>query len=71
MDSGSKKSSFLVQGSILAVASIVSRMIGLVYRVVVTNILGDIGKTTTLVLFPYIPSCLQYHLSAYPWLFPS
>lgn len=44
MDSGSKKSSFLVQGSILAVASIVSRMIGLVYRVVVTNILGDIGN---------------------------
>lgn len=44
MDSGSKKSSFLVQGSILAVASILSRMIGLVYRVVVTNILGDIGN---------------------------
>ena len=44
MDSGSKKGSFLVQGSILAFASIVSRMIGLVYRVVVTNILGDIGN---------------------------
>jgi len=34
----------LVQGSILAAASIASRLIGLVYRVVVTNILGDIGN---------------------------
>lgn len=44
MSNGSKKNSFLVQGSILAVASIVSRIIGLVYRVAVTNILGDIGN---------------------------
>ncbi len=42
--SGSKKNSFLVQGSILAAASITSRLIGLIYRVVVTNILGDIGN---------------------------
>ncbi len=44
MKSGSRKNSFLVQGSILAAASIASRLIGLVYRVVVTNILGDIGN---------------------------
>ena len=44
MKSGSKKNSFLVQGSILAMASIASRMIGLIYRVAVTNILGDIGN---------------------------
>ena len=44
MSNGSKKNNFLVQGSILAVASIVSRIIGLVYRVAVTNILGDVGN---------------------------
>jgi stage V sporulation protein B len=37
------KSNFLVQGSILAVAGIFVRLIGLVYRVPMTNILGDEG----------------------------
>lgn len=35
---------FLVQGSILAVASIISRIIGLVYRIPMTNIIGDVGN---------------------------
>lgn len=35
---------FLVQGSILAVASIISRIIGLVYRLPMTNIIGDTGN---------------------------
>lgn len=34
---------FLVQGSILAAASIISRLIGLIYRVPLNNILGDEG----------------------------
>ena len=34
---------FLVQGSILAIASIISRIIGLVYRIPLNNILGDVG----------------------------
>ncbi len=36
--------SFLVQGSILAVASIVSRIIGLIYRIPLTHIIGDTGN---------------------------
>ncbi len=36
-------SDFLIQGSILAMASIISRIIGLIYRVPLTNILGDKG----------------------------
>jgi stage V sporulation protein B len=36
--------SFLVQGSILAVASVVSRIIGLFYRIPFTNIVGDLGN---------------------------
>ncbi|MEE1078882.1 MAG: polysaccharide biosynthesis protein [Agathobacter sp.] len=44
--SKSKKNgtSFLVQGSILAVASIISRIIGLIYRIPMTEIIGDIGN---------------------------
>lgn len=40
-----KKSStgFLVQGSILAMASIISRVIGLIYRIPLIGIIGDVG----------------------------
>lgn len=40
-----KESSFLVQGSILAIASIVSRIIGLIYRVPLQAIIGDNGNS--------------------------
>lgn len=39
-----KGSSFLVQGSILAIASIASRIIGLIYRVPMQHIIGDLGN---------------------------
>lgn len=35
---------FLVQGSILAIASIISRIIGLIYRIPMTGIIGDVGN---------------------------
>ncbi len=38
------ESGFLVQGSILAIASIISRIIGLLYRIPLTAIIGDIGN---------------------------
>lgn len=38
-----KKSNYIVQGSILAAASIIVRIIGLVYRVPVNRILGPVG----------------------------
>ncbi len=43
---GRKKSdtSILVQGSVLAIASIVSRIIGLIYRIPMTNIIGEYGN---------------------------
>lgn len=37
----SKKNNFLVQGSILAMAGILTRVIGIIYRVPLTNILGN------------------------------
>ncbi len=40
-----KSNSFLVQGGILAIASILVRMIGIVYRVPLTAIIGDKGNT--------------------------
>ncbi len=39
-----KQSNFIIQGSILAIASIVVRLIGLFYRVPLTNILGNEGN---------------------------
>lgn len=39
----SKKNNYLIQGSILAVSSIVSRFIGMLYRIPLTNIVGDTG----------------------------
>lgn len=39
-----KSNSFLVQGAILAVAGIITRLIGLAYRIPVNNILGDEGQ---------------------------
>lgn len=44
MGSHDRKKNFLVQGSILAAASIISRLIGLAYRVPLTNIIGDAGN---------------------------
>lgn len=44
MGSTKKDSNFLVQGSILAAASIVSRIIGLLYRLPMTDIIGDTGN---------------------------
>lgn len=39
-----EKTNFIVQGSILAIASILSRVIGLIYRIPMTNIIGDVGN---------------------------
>lgn len=39
----SKSKNFLVQGSILAIAGIIVRLIGLLYRVPLTNIIGEEG----------------------------
>ncbi len=44
MGSSKKDSNFLVQGSILAAASIISRIIGLLYRLPMTEIIGDTGN---------------------------
>lgn len=39
-----KRNNFLIQGSILAAASLISRLIGLIYRIPMTNIIGDAGN---------------------------
>ena len=45
-DNTGRKSStgFLLQGSILAIASLISRIIGLLYRIPMTAIIGDAGN---------------------------
>lgn len=44
MGNKKKNNSFLVQGTILAVASIIARIIGMIYRIPLTNIIGDEGN---------------------------
>jgi stage V sporulation protein B len=41
--SAKNKNHFLIQGSILAITSLIVRVIGLVYRIPMTNIIGDEG----------------------------
>ena len=43
MDNKKSDTGFLVQGSILAMASIISRIIGLIYRIPLIGIIGDVG----------------------------
>ena len=43
MPSKNKSNHFLIQGSILAVTSLLVRVIGLLYRIPMTNIIGDEG----------------------------
>lgn len=42
---GKSSKNFLVQGTILAAASIIAKIIGLIYRIPLTNILGDKGNS--------------------------
>ena len=44
MENKENKSNYLVQGTILAVASIIARVIGMIYRIPLINILGDEGN---------------------------
>lgn len=41
---GRKRTNFIFQGGILAIAGVITRIIGLFYRVPVTNIIGDEGN---------------------------
>ena len=40
-----KSNNFLIQGTILTAASIIAKIIGLIYRIPLTNILGDAGNS--------------------------
>lgn len=44
MEKKKRKSNFIVQGSVLAAASIIVRLIGMVYRIPLTGIIGDKGN---------------------------
>lgn len=43
MNAKKTKNNFLIQGSILAIASVFVRLIGVIYRIPLTNIIGDEG----------------------------
>ena len=64
MSDSKKKSNFLVQGSILAVASIISRIIGLLYRLPMTDIIGDLGNDYYSAAFELYSVMLMISLSS-------
>lgn len=53
-----KSNSFLVQGSILAIASIISRLIGLIYRIPLNNLIGNEGVGIYSLAFKIYNICL-------------
>lgn len=60
------ESNFLVQGSILAAASIISRIIGLLYRIPLKSIIGDIGNdyySTAMEIYSILLLISSYSLS--------
>lgn len=57
MSNKKSSTSFLVQGSILAMASIISRIIGLVYRIPLTAIIGNKEMTIMAVPLRFIIYC--------------
>lgn len=58
-----KRNNFIVQGTILAVAGLIVRIIGLIYRIPMTNIIGDEGMGYYSFAFePYsVMLLLSYH----------
>ena len=50
-ETGKKRADFLKQGGILAIASLLVRIIGMVYRIPMSNILGEEGNGIYAVAF--------------------
>lgn len=61
-----KDSSFLIQGSILAAAGILTKIIGLIYRIPMQNILGDQGNGIYSVAFKIYSIALTLSYSSLP-----
>ncbi len=75
-----KQNNYLIQGSILAISSIASRFIGMLYRIPLTNIVGDTGMgyyssayelyNLALILSSYsIPTAVSKLVSSMEWDF--
>lgn len=50
---------YIAQGSILAVAVVITKIIGVVYRIPLTNILGDDGKQVLRYAYQYMRLALM------------
>ncbi|MDO5560352.1 MAG: polysaccharide biosynthesis protein [Oscillospiraceae bacterium] len=61
-----KDSSFLIQGSILAAAGIITKIIGLIYRIPMSNILGEQGNGIYTVAFKIYSVALTLSYSSLP-----
>ena len=71
MGNSNKKSNYIVQGGILAAASILVRIIGMVYRIPVTRILGPIGNSYYSAAYEVYSMMLLISSSVFHWQSPS
>ena len=62
---------FLVQGSILAIAGVITKIIGVIYRVPLMNIVGDEGMGYYSVAFSIYTVALMLTSYSLPLLSPS
>ena len=65
-----KKNNLLRQGTILAVAGILVRVIGMLYRIPLANIVGDKGNGVYSVAFNVYNIALFFLHMDFLWLFP-
>ena len=64
-----RKNQYLVQGSVLAVASIITRIIGMLYKIPMTHMIGREGMAYYLRELTYEDTVNEYELFAniYSW----
>lgn len=66
-----RKNDLLRQGSILAVAGILVRLIGILYRIPMSNLLGDVGNGIYSVAYGIYGVTLTLASSSRRWQSPS
>lgn len=68
---GAKRAAdFVVQGSILAMAGILVRIIGMLYRMPLNDIIGKQGNGYYTSAYRYTIFCLSFLPTVCRWLFP-
>ena len=69
MSDKKKGTNFLMQGTILAAAAMITKIVGLAYRIPLTNIMGAEGNGYYGVVFQVYSLALMLTSYSFPWLY--